>query len=487
MAEVDLHGIEVLSIPSPRPPLGVGTSSVVGLIGSAPDAAGTPASLTVGAGNAAFTVTADAVGEAGDDITVAVTRVSGAGKLLTVIVAGTDIVIQSDDGGGGTFHTATEIVAGINADAEASALVTAALADGSTGVTQVAAAAAMPLAGGVDAGAPLDRPKLLETAAEVQALGSAGSLPEAVRDVLRTAGRNGATIVVVRTADDTPAKLAGTKVARTGVYALLDAESETGQRPRLLAAPGARDAVVTTALQAAADDLHAIAVVTIEAATAAAAIVASPDLSHVLACWPELVVTDGTAQRTRPADGLVIGHIVRTDREASFSASPSNRLLSGVVRTARAVGWGIDSRDSIANTLSRGNVATAVRRGSGVYFWGNRMSDGGFIARRRADDIISDQVAEAALDYLDRRVDLPFVEHILGRLNGYLRTLTINGHIRAGRAWFDPAYNTADTLAAAQVTFSYEITPHDIAEHIIFSASVGGIPNEILAGLAQEA
>ena len=216
----------------------------------------------------------------------------------------------------------------------------------------------------------------------------------------------------------------------------------------------------------------------------AAAVIAAPDLSHIAAVWPGLVISDGTAERVRPADGLVIGHIVRTDREASFAASPSNRVMLGVLRAAVAVDWQIDSRTSSANVLNVGHAMTAVRRGLGVYLWGNRLSDGEFITRRRTQDLVSDQVAGDTLDYLDRRVDLPFVEHVIGRLNGYLRNLTVQGHIRGGRAWFDPAFNTTSTLAAGQVTFSYEVTLHEIAEHIVFRASVGSLPNEIISELA---
>ena len=174
---------------------------------------------------------------------------------------------------------------------------------------------------------------------------------------------------------------------------------------------------------------------------------------------------------------------MRTDRDASFAASPSNRIMLGVLRPAVGVEWALDSRTTTANVLNQGNVTTFIRRGNAVRCWGNRLSDGEFITTRRADEIIGDQVADAVLDYLDRRVDLPFVEHILGRLNGYLRNLVINGHVRAGRAWFDPAFNTTDTLAAGQVTFSYEVTPHDIAEHIVFRASIGAVPSEILSGI----
>ena len=381
--------------------------------------------------------------------------------------------------------TGAQVLAAVNADAEAAALVTAALAPGSNGSGAVAAAAETALTGGEDH-LLLNRPTLLSTAAQIAGLGDDGALPEAVRDVFRTAGRGGATVVAVRTLLDTAGALAGDRAGRTGVYALLSAESETGQRPRLIAAPGAKDAAVTTALQAVATELRAIGVVTLNATTAADAVTANPAESHVFAVWPELVVADGSRQVTRPADGLVCGHIVRSDREASFAESPSNRQMLGVLRPAVGVEWAIDSRTATANVLNQGNVTTVIRRGNAVYLWGNRLGDGGFITSRRAEDIISDQVALQALDYLDRRVDLPFVEHILGRLNGYLRNLAINRHIRSGEAWFDTAFNTQQTLSAGQVTFSYKIAYNDIAEHIVFRASIDNVPNEVLTQLSGQ-
>ena len=87
---------------------------------------------------------------------------------------------------------------------------------------------------------------------------------------------------------------------------------------------------------------------------------------------------------------------------------------------------------------------------------------------------------------LERRPDLPFVEFILQRMNGFLRTETLKGTIRSGRARFDAQYNTAESLAAHQVTFSFELGLHDLAEHIIFRQAVSGVGNEILKQLTAQ-
>ena len=485
MAVIDLHGAEVKRIARERPPVTVGPSAVIGLVGSAPESRqNAKASIVVGAGTSAFRLTADAVGAAGNDITVALVDPDANSRALAVALDGKAITVTlATSNTGAITTTAAQLVAAVNGNAAAAALVTAASV--TTGAGRTAAAPAAPLAGGADAAFPEGRPELITTAARAAALGSSGGLAEAVRDVWRTAGPGGATIVAVRTADDSAGALAGDSGDKTGVHALLNAESLTGQRPRLIAAPGAQADAVTNALQAVAKALRGLAVTTVDEADAAAAASGGPDLSHVVACWPKLVVVEDGAEKVRPADALVLGHVARTDREFSFAASPSNRLMLGVLRTEKPVDWAVDSRTSAANVLNRGHVVTAVRRGAGVWLWGNRCSDGTLIPKRRADDIIADRLLDSVQDYIDRRVDLPFVEHVLGRLNAYIRNLVVAGHVRGGRAWFDGAHNSAEDLAASRVTFSFEITLHDIAEHIVVRSSVGEIPNDIIRQLTS--
>ena len=485
---VDLHGAEVTRITRERPPVRVGPSAIIGLVGSAAGSRiAKAASGVLGGGNSSVRFTADATGAAGNLVSIELVDPGANGSALAIAVAGQAISVSlATNNAGALTTTATQLAVAVKAHAGASALVTAAAA-GQAGAGVVAVAPVTPLAGGVDAAFPAGTPVLLATAAQAADLGNAGALPAAVRDCYRAAGQSGAAIVVVRTADDVAATLAGSAADKTGIYALLTAESVTGQRPRLIAAPGAQDASVTTALQAVAADLKGVALVTVSGADAAAAVTAAPGLSHVIGVWPKLVVVEDGAEVERPADGLVLGHMARIDRESSFAASPSNHLLRGVLRTAKPVDWVIDSRTSTANILNRANLVTAIRRGAGTWLWGNRMSDGELIPKRRADDLIGDNVLDATLDYLDRRVDLPFVEHVVGRLNSYIRTLVVAGHIRDGRAWFDAAYNTPATLAAAMVTFSFELSLHDIAEHIVIRSSVASVPNDIIEQLTAGA
>ena len=98
------------------------------------------AALDVGAGDAAFRVTAAAAGVDGNGITV---EVANAGAALAVAVAGQAITVTP-----AAATTAAQVVAAINAEADASSLVAASLPSSSDGTGVVAAVVAAPLAGG---------------------------------------------------------------------------------------------------------------------------------------------------------------------------------------------------------------------------------------------------------------------------------------------------------------------------------------------------
>ena len=485
--QIDLHGAEVLHLPSQATPITVGPSSVIGLVGAAPNAqAAVAARLVIGEGDAAISITADSAGVAGNDISVEVVATGTDEDLAATYDAATKrVTIQLATDSSGDLEAASNtgalVFAAVNNSVGVAAVVTGALAAGSDGSGSLAAAVApTPLAGGADQPFPLNTPVLLATSRSAAALGASGSLVDAIHDVWRTSGRYGATIVAVRVDSDGAADIIGTRAAGSGIYALLRARSRTGQQPRLIAAPGLQDDTVTAALETVAEELHGTAVVTLSQATAALAITGKPATGHVYACWPKLAIYDGAAGRvrSRPADGLVLGLIARNDREESYAASPSNRRLYDVLRTAVDVDWQVDSRASTANLLSRAYITTAIRREDGLYLWGNRLLDGELISHRRTRFLVGDALLSYVVDYIDRNVDVPFVEFILQKMNSFLRTQTLARKLSGGRAWFDPQYNTADTLSSDRVTFSFELGLYNVAEQITFRSSVSTDYNE---------
>ncbi len=481
--QIDLHGAENIQLPNQAIPVTVGPTSIIGLVGAAPDApTAVAASLVIGAANAAVKASAVAAGKAGNRISVTFVVAGNSTALSFAYDAVTRriTVNVATDAAGAAESTAQQVVTGWAANAAVIAVATLALAAGSTGATIVGALEPSSLLGGQDDPYPENTPMLINTSAQARGLGAQGSLPDAIADVYRTSGRIGATIVAVKVADDTEANITGTRVGGTGIYALLGAESVTGFKPRLIGAPGAQTDGITAALDAVAQDLRAVPVVTLDAADASAAVTAAATLGKVYACWPKLVISDGGVETERPMDGLVLGHIARNDREqqSKYAGSPSNKQLVDVLRTAQVVDWAIDSRTATANVLSRGFVTTAVRRRGGLFLWGNRLADGTPITEHRARGITGDALLSYIVDYIDRNVDIPFVEFVLRKINDFLRDQTLKRILSGGRAWFDPAENTESTLAAHMVTFNYDLGIFGLAEHIVFKQSVSGVYNQ---------
>ena len=122
-AQIDLHGAEVLYLPDQAAPITIGPSSIVGLVGAAPDAQGAAiARLAVGAANAALTFAATAAGAAGNTISLEIVRPAEASQPLTVTRDERAITVSlATDAGGEVSTTAANLVAAFAADAAAPA------------------------------------------------------------------------------------------------------------------------------------------------------------------------------------------------------------------------------------------------------------------------------------------------------------------------------------------------------------------------------
>jgi len=111
---------------------------------------GVRASVTIGAADAQVLFTAAQIGDEGNDITIQ--YIAGTAAAETVTVTGNAIVIKSDTTTPGTTDQAADIIALVNGDAEASALVVAGVGTGDGSAAVVTPVAATNLAGGVDSG-----------------------------------------------------------------------------------------------------------------------------------------------------------------------------------------------------------------------------------------------------------------------------------------------------------------------------------------------
>ena len=147
MADRFLHGIELIEIEDGGRTVRTVKSSVIGLVGTAPDAApARHATLTVGTGDASFTVRAKQAGIVGNSLRLELRPATAPNQPLSITLdtrtPGMTLILVTlaSDATGQRVSTAQEVVAALNADEAASALITAEVAEG-TGAGMVEFAA----------------------------------------------------------------------------------------------------------------------------------------------------------------------------------------------------------------------------------------------------------------------------------------------------------------------------------------------------------
>lgn len=505
MPDQFLHGIEIVEIDDGIRPIQTVRSSIIAFVGTAPNAeADTKAAATIGAGNAALTFTAKLAGVLGNAIDIRFVAPTGANAALGVVVTGNDIVVNLATGAsaGVVTSTAAQVAAAIAASAPATALVTVANAAGSNGSGVVAGMAAPRfLTGGVDEPFAVNVPVLVTGPRMAARLGTGGTL-RAAYDAAYAQGVS--TMIVVRVAVGanqaaTIANVAGNPSAQTGAYALMTAETLTGQVPRILAAPGftvndtpAQAQLATMALLAVAQRLRAVVIADGPNTTEANALTdrANYGSDRLYIVDPAVRALDNVTDEivTRPASAYVAGVLSATDATKGFWWSPSNRVIQGIVGTARPIDFAISDPETQANRLNEQEVATIVRK-DGFRLWGNRSTATDplwtFLSVRRTADMVYESIEAALLWAMDRPFSEQLLRDIRDSVQAYLNSLKARGAILGGRVWVDPELNSAADLAAGKLTLDFDIEPPAPLEHLTFRAQRNGsYYNELVTAVA---
>lgn len=273
----------------------------------------------------------------------------------------------------------------------------------------------------------------------------------------------------------------------------VEAESVTGQKPRILIAPGYTEHVtraqpngpptaapVTTGLVATAERIRAVIVADGPNTTQADAIAYRKLLSsrRVYVVDPGVKLTDAAgAVSDAPASARIAGLIVRNDRERGYWSSPSNRQVLGISGTARAVDFTLGDASSSANLLNDAEVSTIIRSPLGGYrLWGNRTASAdakwAFLPVVRTADVINESLLRAHLWAVDRNLAKTYVEDVVESVNDFLRRLQAQGAILSGRCWADEGLNDAAARETGRVYFDFEFDPPSPAERITFRSQL---------------
>lgn len=459
MPEQFLHGVEVVEIDNGPRPIRTVKSSVIGLIGTAPDAdaaafpLNTPVLVT---GSRAEAAKLDTVGDDAGTLPAAIDGIFDQ--------AGAMVVVVRVEEGADDAETRANLLGGVNPTTGEYEGVHALLAAQSKiGVT----------------------PRILCAPGHTHQRVTDGILSIAV-----DAGGSGYTV-------------AGTSVsvsgAGTGAEAEVTAVDESGAITEITvtkagagytgsptvtitgdgsgatatATTGAAANAVVAELLGIAERLRAVIIADGPNTTDAAAITYRGDWGspRVYVVDPWVLVSKDTGIVAEPASARVAGLIARIDNDRGFWWSPSNQILNGIVGTARSVDFQLGDPNSRANYLNENEVTTVIRE-DGFRLWGNRTcaSDPkwAFLSVRRTADIIQDSLQRAHLWAVDRNITKTYLEDVAEGVNAYLRSLTAQGAILGGRCWPDPDLNSPANISAGKVFFNFDFTPPYPAEHITF-------------------
>jgi phage tail sheath protein FI len=180
--------------------------------------------------------------------------------------------------------------------------------------------------------------------------------------------------------------------------------------------------------------------------------------------------TDLAAHVAQPASARIAGLQALIDNTEGFWVSPSNHIIQGITGTARPVDFSRSDPNSEANYLNANDVATIIHH-EGFRLWGNHGCSSDplwkFWCVGRTRDMIYESMEQAVLWAVDKPISAELFEALAQQVNYYLRHLKAAGAIVGGECWIDPNFNTPDQLVQGKVTFSFDFEPVAPAEHIV--------------------
>lgn len=157
--------------------------------------------------------------------------------------------------------------------------------------------------------------------------------------------------------------------------------------------------------------------------------------------------------------------------------SSSNKEIKGIVGTERTITAAIDDANTEANALNEAGIVTVFNAfGTGIRSWGNRSAawptstaPSNFECVQDVADILRDSIDQAMLTYIDRPIDSPVIDAILGTVQNFLNTVKGRGWIVDGKVSYDAAKNPPTEIALGHLTFDLEFMPPTPMERVTFN------------------
>lgn len=464
MAETFLHGVEVIEIDTGPRPIRTVRSSVIGIVGTAPDA--DPATFPL---NTPVLIAGSRAEAAKLDMSAAQTRAGTLPAALDGILdqIGAVVVVVRVEQAGTPAATLANILGGVNALTGQYEGVHALL--GAESVLGFA-------------------PRILCAPGFTHQRANNGLLTVTI-SAAGAGYANGTHRLTVTGGGGTGAQVDATVVGgavtavrivkpgsgyTTAPTLAMPASAGAGAGASFADTRGTVGNAVVSELVGIAERMRAVIIADGPNTTDAAAIAYAGDFGspRVYLVDPWVLVTDRTgAVVAEPASPRVAGIIAKVDNDRGFWWSPSNQAINGIVGTARAVDFKMGDANARANLLNEKNVATIIRE-NGYRLWGNRTlsSDAkwAFLCVRRTADILNESLQRAHLWAVDRGITKTYLRDVEEGVNAYIRTLVNQGALIGGRCWADPDLNTPANIAQGKVFFNFDYSATYPAEHITF-------------------
>ncbi|UKD14878.1 phage tail sheath subtilisin-like domain-containing protein [Burkholderia aenigmatica] len=280
---------------------------------------------------------------------------------------------------------------------------------------------------------------------------------------------------------------------RTGMKALKDTFNLYGYFSKILIAPAfCTQNSVSVELEAMAVQLGATAYIDAPIGTTLAQALAgrgpagtinfNTSSDRVRLCYPHVKVYDSAtnAERLEPLSSRAAGLRARVDLDKGYWWSSSNQQLVGVTGVERPLSAMIDDPQSDVNMLNEQGITTVFSSyGSGLRLWGNRSAAWPTVTHmrnfenvRRTGDVINESLRYFSLQFTDAPIDQGLIDSLVESVNGFGRKLIGDGALLGFKAWFDPARNPKEELAAGHLLINYKYTVPPPLERLTYETEI---------------
>ncbi|MBI6550084.1 phage tail sheath protein [Xenorhabdus lircayensis] len=254
---------------------------------------------------------------------------------------------------------------------------------------------------------------------------------------------------------------------KTGMQALLAAQSQLGVKPRILGVPGLDSKAVAVELASVAQKLKAMAYVSAYGCKNISEVIKYRDnfnQRELMLIWPDFLSWDTVtnSEAIAYATARALGLRAKIDQETGWHKTLSNVGVNGVTGLSADVFWDLQDTATDSDLLNKSGITTLIRK-NGFRFWGSRTCADDplfqFESYTRTAQVLADTMAESHMWAIDKPLTPSLVRDIIEGINAKFRELKAGGYIIDGRCWYDDKANDKDTLKAGKLTIDYDYTP----------------------------